>query len=117
MTRARECLHPRALVFDEVARPILASLRPASCCVQTLEHAEDDGGKEGEGYNGRKHVEPCSQFHRCLLCRDLNTGALARVAPRQPRNLGGNAPPDQQISLLQRNNSMNNSKFPNCLTR
>jgi hypothetical protein len=33
------------------------------------EHAEDDGGQEGEGYNGSKHVEPCSQFHRCLLCR------------------------------------------------
>jgi hypothetical protein len=69
MTKARECLHPRALDFDEVALPIPASLAIGLVLRPNLEHAEDDGGQEGEGHNGSKHVEPGSQFHRCLLCR------------------------------------------------
>jgi hypothetical protein len=80
------------------------------------EHAEDDGGQEGEGYNGSKHVEPCSQFHRCLLYRN-EPALLTQVAPRQPGNLFGNARHGQQISMLQRNNSMFKLKFPNGLTR
>jgi len=68
------------------------------------EHAEDDGGKEGEGYDGSKHVEPCPQFHRCLLCR--TNPALTQVTLRQSRNLSRLCLPDQQISMLHRNNSM-----------
>jgi hypothetical protein len=68
------------------------------------EHAEDDGGKEGEGYDGSKHVEPRPQFHRCLLCR--TNPALTQVTLRQAQNLSRLCPPDQQISMLHRNNSM-----------
>jgi hypothetical protein len=46
------------------------------------EHAEDDGGKEGEGYDGSKHVEPCPQFHRCLLCRTNPALTQSHPAPK-----------------------------------
>jgi hypothetical protein len=68
------------------------------------EHAEDDGGEEGEGDDGSKHVEPRPQFHRSLLCR--TNPALAQVASRQNRNLSRLCRAGQQISMLQRNNSM-----------
>jgi hypothetical protein len=68
------------------------------------EHAEDDGGQEGEGDDGSKHVEPRPQFHRSLLCR--TSPALTQVALRQNRNLSRLCQAGQQISMLQRNNYM-----------
>jgi hypothetical protein len=41
---------------------------------------------------------------------------LTQVAPRQTRNLGGKLQPDQQIPMLQRNNSMTKLKLTNGLT-
>jgi len=62
-----------AIVEWPAVPPILLA-RPAPHTSPVSEHAEDDRSQESEGYDGSKHIEPCLQFHHCLLCRITPAG-------------------------------------------
>jgi hypothetical protein len=69
----------------------------------TSEHAEDDSGKEGEGDDGCKHVEPHPKFHLSFLCRK-EPALSRRVCGDEGWNLRSLGAAAKQNSVLQRIN-------------
>ena len=58
--------------------------------IRSSEHAEHDRSQEGKGYDGRKHIEPCPQFHLASMPDQADVDA--KLPRAKNANLGGRQP-------------------------